>query len=56
MVTEKQVKKLQAWYSRKNDGWTLSETDALEILRNVEWWGYSIFNAAYDLVMGDDPQ
>lgn len=50
------IKKLQEWYSRKHGGDTISEATANEILRTTETWGYRIFEAAYDILMGDEPQ
>jgi hypothetical protein len=50
------IKKLQEWYSRKHGGDTISDATAWEILRTTETWGYSIFTAAYDILMGDEPQ
>lgn len=50
------IKKLQDWYSRKHDGDTISEAAVIEILRITETWGYRIFDAAYDILMGDEPQ
>lgn len=50
------IKKLQEWYSRKYGGDTISEATANEILRATETWGYKIFDAAYDILMGDEPQ
>ena len=50
------IKKLQEWYSRKYGGDTISDATALEILRATETWGHRIFDAAYDILMGDEPQ
>lgn len=55
MVTEEQVKKLQEWYCKKNDC-ELAANKAREILNNAIWWGASVFDAAYEIMMGYDPQ
>ena len=54
-VTDEDVKKLQDWYYKKN-GWELSEKNAREILELATWWGESTFVAAYEIMMGYDPQ
>lgn len=50
-----QIAKLQKWYSDHHGGATISESLAWETLRTVETWGYQIFDAAYDILMGDEP-
>lgn len=56
MNRKEQIKKLQDWYSRKYGGDTISDAMAWEILRITENWGYQIFGAAYDILMGDEPK
>lgn len=50
-----QIAQLQKWYSDNHGGDTISESTAWEMLRTTETWGYKIFNAAYDILMGDEP-
>lgn len=51
---EEKIKKLQDWVKKKDDI-DLSYDVAAEIFSKVNWYGYSIFVAAYDILMGDDP-
>ena len=50
-----QIAQLQEWYSKNHGGDTISVATAWEMLRTVETWGYRIFNAAYDILMGNEP-
>lgn len=51
---EEKIKKLQDWVKKKDDI-DLSYDEAAKIFSQVRWYGYSIFVAAYDILMGDDP-
>lgn len=56
MNRKEQIKKLQEWYSRTHGGATISESIAWQMLQTVETWGYKIFDAAYDILQGDEPE
>ena len=51
---EEKIKKLQDWV-KKNRLYDMPYEEAAEIFSKVNWYGYSIFVAAYDILMGCEP-
>lgn len=51
MSFDEQIDLLRSWYEKHNDGAQLSRETAEKIMKLVKWYGYKVFDAAYDIFM-----
>lgn len=51
MSFDEQIDLLRSWYEKHNDGAQLSRENAEKIMKLVKWYGYKVFDVAYDIFM-----